>query len=299
MSARRARGRPARARAAGRARYRLRHRRRRPAPASRPSPRRCSPRSRRRRRARRRWCRWTATTSTTRCWSSAASCARKGAPRDLRRRRAGARPRAASAPAGATVAVPVFDRDLDLARAGGAHRSARSTGWSLVEGNYLLLDAAALGRARAALRPHAASSRSPRPELRRRLVDRWLRPRPRPGGGRGPRRGQRPAERAAGRPSVACRRSPLDATSLGSRPERRRSRTCGLRCVRQHCHRVPVLPGSGQFELIFTPNIGDKFPAPTRAFFACSISSGCVRFRRRADAGMPLVGDLWRCRRVS
>ncbi len=70
------------------------------------------------------------------------------------------------------VAVPVFDRHLEIARAG-ARLIFRETPLLLVEGNYLLLDQP----------PWAALARHfdltirldvPMPELRRRLVARWL-----------------------------------------------------------------------------------------------------------------------------
>ena len=96
--------------------------------------------------------------------------ARKGAPmtfdvgglrRDLARIRAG----------GEDVLVPVFDRRLDLARAG-----ARVVGAAqpivLVEGNYLLLDRApwdALGE----FFDRTLLIRVPEAELRRRLIARW------------------------------------------------------------------------------------------------------------------------------
>jgi pantothenate kinase len=97
--------------------------------------------------------------------------ARKGAPetfdvdglaRDLGRIREGGRP----------VAVPVFDRGLDLARAG-ARVIRPEQGLVLVEGNYLLLDAAPWdGLARFFDRTLMLAV--PEPVLRRRLVERWL-----------------------------------------------------------------------------------------------------------------------------
>jgi pantothenate kinase len=97
--------------------------------------------------------------------------ARKGAPetfdvdglaRDLARIREGHQP----------VAVPVFDRGLDLARAG-ARVIRPEQALLLVEGNYLLLDAAPWdGLARFFDRTMMLVV--PEPVLRRRLVDRWL-----------------------------------------------------------------------------------------------------------------------------
>ena len=97
--------------------------------------------------------------------------ARKGAPetfdvdglaRDLERIRDGGRP----------VAVPVFDRGLDLARAS-ARVIRPEQALVLVEGNYLLLDAAPWdGLAR--LFDRTLMLAVPEPVLRRRLVDRWL-----------------------------------------------------------------------------------------------------------------------------
>ena len=119
----------------------------------------------------RRWCPWTATISTTRSWPSAASCrarARRrpstwtGLARDLARIRAGGR----------EVVVPVFDRTLDLARAG-ARVIRPEHGVVLVEGNYLLLDRPPWsGLAPCFDRTLFLSV--DRDELRRRLVDRWL-----------------------------------------------------------------------------------------------------------------------------
>jgi pantothenate kinase len=97
--------------------------------------------------------------------------ARKGSPatfdvdglvRDLARIRAG----------GQDVAVPVFDRGLDLARA--AARVIRAAQpLVLVEGNYLLLERAPWN-ALAPLFDATLLVRVPEAELRRRLVERWL-----------------------------------------------------------------------------------------------------------------------------
>ncbi|MEM5494308.1 nucleoside triphosphate hydrolase [Hoeflea sp. AS16] len=70
------------------------------------------------------------------------------------------------------IAIPVFDRKLDLARAGGAlvtpdHR------FLVAEGNYLLLDGPAW-RQMAELFDLTVMLRVELDELRRRLTDRWL-----------------------------------------------------------------------------------------------------------------------------
>jgi pantothenate kinase len=96
---------------------------------------------------------------------------RKGAPEtfdvaglchDLERIRAGRE----------AVAVPVFDRDLDLARAGARIVDPDRT-IVLVEGNYLLLDAEPW-TALAPLFDRTLLIDAPPGELRRRLVGRWL-----------------------------------------------------------------------------------------------------------------------------
>jgi pantothenate kinase len=97
--------------------------------------------------------------------------ARKGSPptfdvdglaRDLARVRAADRP----------VIVPVFDRDLDLARAG-AREIAAAVPVIVVEGNYLLLDRDPW-RGLAPLFDLTVFLRVPEAELERRLVARWL-----------------------------------------------------------------------------------------------------------------------------
>lgn len=69
------------------------------------------------------------------------------------------------------IAIPVFDRNMELARAGAAIIEA-GTKFILVEGNYLLLDEApwsGLG----ALFDFAIFLDAPRAELERRLLQRW------------------------------------------------------------------------------------------------------------------------------
>ena len=73
---------------------------------------------------------------------------------------------------GEEVVVPVFDRPLDLARAGAA-RIAGDARFVIVEGNYLTLDAAPWS----ALRPLfdvTVLIDVPRAELEERLMRRWL-----------------------------------------------------------------------------------------------------------------------------
>lgn len=70
------------------------------------------------------------------------------------------------------VAVPVFDRALDVARAGGKV-IPQSVKFILVEGNYLLLREEPWRRL-ADLFDHKISLSVPREELERRLVSRWL-----------------------------------------------------------------------------------------------------------------------------
>jgi pantothenate kinase len=70
------------------------------------------------------------------------------------------------------VAVPVFDRTMDLARAGAA-MIREDVKYVLVEGNYLLLDEAPW-RELAAFFDLAVFLEVPRSELYHRLVQRWL-----------------------------------------------------------------------------------------------------------------------------
>lgn len=72
----------------------------------------------------------------------------------------------------ADVAVPVFDRSMELARAAAAIVPAE-TGIILVEGNYLLLDEAPWPRLRP-LFDFAIFLDVPRAELERRLLKRWV-----------------------------------------------------------------------------------------------------------------------------
>lgn len=96
---------------------------------------------------------------------------RKGAPpsfdvdglaRDLARVRAALRP----------VIVPVFDRDIDLARAG-AREIAPEVPVIVIEGNYLLLDQEPW-RGLAPLFDLTIFIAVPEAELERRLIERWL-----------------------------------------------------------------------------------------------------------------------------
>jgi pantothenate kinase len=69
------------------------------------------------------------------------------------------------------VAVPVFDRDLEIARAG-ARLIPRSVRHLIVEGNYLLLDRPGWSSLRA-LFDTTIMIAVPETELRQRLVERW------------------------------------------------------------------------------------------------------------------------------
>jgi pantothenate kinase len=69
------------------------------------------------------------------------------------------------------VAVPVFDRDLEIARAG-ARIIPRGVRWLIVEGNYLLLDDTPWSRLRPMFDVTVAVEAS-EDTLRRRLVGRW------------------------------------------------------------------------------------------------------------------------------
>ena len=111
--------------------------------------------------------------------------ARKGAPETFDVGRAGARPRARSVPAARAVAVPVFDRG---STSRGPRRGLILPGQELVlvEGNYLLLDAAPWD-ALAEIFDRTVLLEAGAEELRRRLVRRWLEhglDRPPPGQGR-------------------------------------------------------------------------------------------------------------------
>lgn len=85
-----------------------------------------------------------------------------GMARDLARVRAADRP----------VILPVFDRDLDLARAG-ASEVPPEVPVILFEGNYLLLDAAPW-RDLAPMFDLTVFLDVPEAELERRLIDRWM-----------------------------------------------------------------------------------------------------------------------------
>lgn len=69
------------------------------------------------------------------------------------------------------IAVPVFDRDLEIARAG-ARLIPRSVRHLIVEGNYLLLDRPGWSNL-APLFDTTIMIAVPEPILRQRLVDRW------------------------------------------------------------------------------------------------------------------------------
>jgi pantothenate kinase len=70
------------------------------------------------------------------------------------------------------VAIPLFDRSMELARAAAAIVPA-GTKFVLVEGNYLLLDEAPWSRLRS-LFDFAVFIDVPRDELERRLLRRWV-----------------------------------------------------------------------------------------------------------------------------
>lgn len=69
------------------------------------------------------------------------------------------------------IAVPVFDRTLEIARAG-ARIIPRDVGLLIVEGNYLLLDSPPWSTLRS-LFDISVSIRVDEDELRRRLMERW------------------------------------------------------------------------------------------------------------------------------
>lgn len=69
------------------------------------------------------------------------------------------------------VAVPVFDRSIEIARAG-ARLVPRTAGVVVVEGNWLLLDRAPWSSLRG-LFDVTVLVETPQPELRRRLTERW------------------------------------------------------------------------------------------------------------------------------
>ncbi len=70
------------------------------------------------------------------------------------------------------VVVPIFDRQLDVARAGAAQIDS-SVRYVVVEGNYLLVDQAPWNNL-AQLFDLTMMIRTPSAELERRLVERWL-----------------------------------------------------------------------------------------------------------------------------
>ena len=72
----------------------------------------------------------------------------------------------------AEVAIPIFDRTADLARAGAA-LVPPSTRFVIVEGNYLLLDEAPWDRL-SGLFDHTIFLEVPRGRLAHRLVQRWI-----------------------------------------------------------------------------------------------------------------------------
>jgi pantothenate kinase len=69
------------------------------------------------------------------------------------------------------IAVPVFDRDLEISRAG-ARTIPRAVRALIVEGNYLLLDEAPWSRLRAMFDVTVAVD-APEDILRQRLIERW------------------------------------------------------------------------------------------------------------------------------
>ncbi|MFK8250476.1 nucleoside/nucleotide kinase family protein [Ancylobacter terrae] len=71
----------------------------------------------------------------------------------------------------AEIAVPVFDREIEIARAG-ARLIPRSVRTLVVEGNYLLLDEAPWAELRARF-DLTVMVEVAEPELRRRLIARW------------------------------------------------------------------------------------------------------------------------------
>ena len=177
----------------------------RPAPASRPSPRRCSPRSRRAAPGRAALVPMDGYHFDNAVLAErglAAAQGRAARPSTSTGWRATSR---ASAPAAATVAVPVFDRDARPGAGRRARRSGPRHRRGAGRGQLPPARPAALGRARAALRPDALPRRSTAAELRRRLRRPLAGARARPRRRRRARRGQRPAQRGAGRGARALR----------------------------------------------------------------------------------------------